>query len=396
MILPVMVLLAIAYPRISPLAGLFTQFLEPYGFINRDGKITIDMRLARPCTKGREGELRFCDGMCLSGELSSLANSEGKKNNLTNFYYMDRTGGFLLNKKLFVDAHEFSEGAAGVSEGKGWYFIDKSGKIKFPKSFSDVQKFSCKLAGVKLRGDTKWVFVNHLGAVAISKRFDAVMPFSEDRASVCLNGKWGLIDTLGNQVLAPTYENSISQFHDSVAAVYDPEHHRVDYLSHDGELLFSNYRSEEAAEEFLFGYIGYPQLLSESGWVEIPELDASEGLIVFEQNGKYGYCDLRGKVVIKPAYSHCWPFSDGRAICQQTRGGKLGYIDHSGDLVIPCNYEIAEQFSDGYALVSPFQNQRIQFINLSGHYVFADKNYAWPSPFREGLAFVGKSAKILP
>lgn len=44
--------------------------------------------------------------------------------------------------------------------------------------------------------------------------------------------------------------------------------------------------------------------------------------------------------------------------------GKWGYIDHKGALVIPCRYDYARRFTDGVAEVS--DAGQVTWINRSG------------------------------
>ena len=88
-----------------------------------------------------------------------------------------------------------------------------------------------------------------------------------------------------------------------------------------------------------------------------------EGLARFTVDGKFGFFDKRGHVVIKPAYQFAERFSEGRAaVCQGCRkvthgehwtmeGGKWGFISRSGELVIPIQFDDASSFARGRAKV---------------------------------------------
>lgn len=65
--------------------------------------------------------------------------------------------------------------------------------------------------------------------------------------------------------------------------------------------------------------------------------DFSEGLAVVEKNGKMGYIDKTGKIVIEPKYDAAYPFIDGRAAVQIEF--KAGFIDRTGRETIPMIYE---------------------------------------------------------
>ena len=57
----------------------------------------------------------------------------------------------------------------------------------------------------------------------------------------------------------------------------------------------------------------------------------SDGLARVKQNGKYGYIDKNGKMVIQPQFNDARNFSDGLAMVRQN--GKYRYIDKSGNMI---------------------------------------------------------------
>ena len=77
--------------------------------------------------------------------------------------------------------------------------------------------------------------------------------------------------------------------------------------------------------------------------------DFSEGLAHVQLNGKYGFVNKSGEVVIPIKYDYARDFSEGLAAVQLN--GKWGFINKSGKIIIPSIYDDAGGFSDGYALV---------------------------------------------
>src|SRR5882724_8349970 len=57
--------------------------------------------------------------------------------------------------------------------------------------------------------------------------------------------------------------------------------------------------------------------------------------------GKFGYIDKTGKLVLKPQYAGGSRFSEGLAAVQLVKAGKVGFIDETGGIVIPVQYELA-------------------------------------------------------
>jgi hypothetical protein len=75
----------------------------------------------------------------------------------------------------------------------------------------------------------------------------------------------------------------------------------------------------------------------------------SEGLAAVAMNREWGYIDISGKTVIEFKYDAALNFSDGLAAVSEN--GLWGYIDKTGNTVIPCQFEGAGDFSEGLAPV---------------------------------------------
>jgi hypothetical protein len=64
------------------------------------------------------------------------------------------------------------------------------------------------------------------------------------------------------------------------------------------------------------------------------------------QDGKWGYIDKTGKIVINPQFDNAWRFNDGLA--KVRFGEKYGFIDKKGKIVINPQFDgIWGEFSEG-------------------------------------------------
>lgn len=157
-------------------------------------------------------------------------------------------------------------------------------------------------------------------------------------------------------------------------------------------------------------------------------IQQGDGLFPMIQNGKVGYIDRTGKVVIEPKFEpvdHYRPsgnyhdrvwafgFSEGRAPfhVDETDGAhtypKIGYIDKAGNVVIQPQFFDAEEFSEGLAVVrvsTYFEPRRYGYIDKSARLVIpAIFEHAYS--FSEGLAsvagencptgFIDKTGKVV-
>ena len=109
----------------------------------------------------------------------------------------------------------------------------------------------------------------------------------------------------------------------------------------------------------------------------------SEGLALVRLDGKYGFIDKSGNEVVPCKYDDVHSFSEGLA--SVSLDGKYGFIDKSGNVVIPCKYDNASIFSEGLAPVE--LDGKYGFIDKSGNVVVPFK-YDWAGSFSEGRAHV--------
>ena len=72
----------------------------------------------------------------------------------------------------------------------------------------------------------------------------------------------------------------------------------------------------------------------------------SDGIILLEKNGKYGYMDYTGDWIAEPVYAAARPFSEGLGVLT-TADGAVGVIDTKGNIVVPFEYSFISECSDG-------------------------------------------------
>jgi hypothetical protein len=157
--------------------------------------------------------------------------------------------------------------------------------------------------------------------------------------------------------------------------------------------------SEGLAFKWINGKFGY---MDESGTVVItPQFDGasnfSDGLALVNISGKSNYIDKSGKVVISSlVFSGAAKFCEGLAVVWNDL--KYGYIDKTGRLAIDLQFDFAGHFSEGLARInigrkSPFgQAGKWGYINKQGQVVI-DPQFDDAEDFIGGLARVNKGGK---
>ena len=172
---------------------------------------------------------------------------------------------------------------------------------------------------------------------------------------VQVDDQYGYIDTTGNMVIEPRFDDAYS-FSGGLAPVMQG------------------------------GYWGF---IDKSGNVVVPfqydwAYELKDGMALVEKDGLYGYVNAEGKEAIPPQFEDADDFSEGLA--SVLIGDLYGYIDKAGNVVIEPKYLIADLFSEGLAVVYADFDQG-GYIDTAGKAVTGFGNY-YLSAFNGGKAIV--------
>ena len=117
--------------------------------------------------------------------------------------------------------------------------------------------------------DGKWGYINTKGEQIVECKFDEVRDFNEGFASVKKDGKWGYINTKGEQIIECKFDD-FRDFNEGFAAV-----------KKDGKCGYINTKGEQIVECKFDG-----------------TYDFSEGFAPVKKDGKCGYINTKGYPVI--------------------------------------------------------------------------------------------------
>ena len=112
-------------------------------------------------------------------------------------------------------------------------------------------------------------------------------------------------------------------------------------------------------------------------------LVAQTRLFAVQIDGKWGYINAEGRIVIEPVFREAGPFVEGRA--RAKLNGKRGFINATGEFIREPSFDRTYDFSDGIAAVR--QEGRWGYVDRAGSFVIAPQ-YRKACPFSEGRAFV--------
>jgi len=249
----------------------------------------------------------------------------------------------------------------------GYVYIETAtGKMMPWGPFGHAKEFRDGMARVQAGSERKFGYVSESGELVIPCQYASATEFANGFAIAGFEeSKLGLIDKKGKWVVEPTFEGlHRSNGYDTVA---------------DGLFV--------AQRDGKWGYI------NERGGVVIPfqyerAMAFSEGLasVAPSDRAKWGYIDREGKIRIEPQFNMALGFIDGRAMVARGDFGGWGFIDSTGKTVVPFKHDSVLTFDySGRAFVT--KDGRSYMIDRDGARV-GTKDFAQASSFSGGLAAV--------
>jgi len=142
-----------------------------------------------------------------------------------------------------------------------------------------------------------------------------------------------------------------------------------------------------------------------TGHVCVAQPQSKTELFSIEKDGKFGFIDRTGKVVIAPQFDSVSGFSEGLALAVRDR--RKFFIDTSGHTVFEAKFDIVNNFSEGLAAVNIGEKRipNIGLISDPGKWGYIDKTgqlvipmkFTHAENFSEGLAAIndGDSGAII-
>lgn len=270
-------------------------------------------------------------------------------NGIAAFFNDENKGGYVNYKgeviitPQYVALTKFSEGIAFVKLTDNTIIaIDTKGNILFqlPQNIVQIRNFSEGLAAYK-DNNNKWGFLDIKGNIAINPAYEAIYDFSEGYAAFKSNNLWGYIDKAGNIAVNPEFVNNVTNVRTGAT----------------NDISFK----EGVAVALKINTPNKGVIDKNGNWVINPQFrDAracfSEGLVAFQENGKWGFMDLQGNKVITPQFSDVRDFHSGLAWAQLQM--TKGFIDKTGKFVITPS--VLQEYSDFYGDIAFFSESNGQ------------------------------------
>lgn len=168
-------------------------------------------------------------------------------------------------------------------EGNYNYVINKNGD-RLSEKYQDIFVLNKNYLAYQNKG--LYGIMDHNGKIIVQPKYVDMLQFSDGYCAVRVGSKWGFIDSTLEMVISPM--------------AIEKE-----------DMYFSNDR------------------------------------VKIKMNGKYGFMNPKGEIIVKPEYEFAMQFGDN-GLAPVMKNGKYGYINLDGKIIIPLENNYAKSFSYNY------------------------------------------------
>ena len=300
----------------------------------------------------------FADGVtsnCFHDGFMIVASTKGKYG-----FLKENDKKYTINYKYDV-ATNFHKGYAFVILDGTECIVDESlnPKYKSNNEYEICSTFYEGLAKIKNKRTQKVGFLDTNGEIKIPCVYDDADEFSEDLCCVYKSDKYGYINKNGNMVIPLSFNPN-----DGRNVIWNRKFIQgsVDITQIKNNKMYGT----------LIGKNGKP--LPGFDWQYKQVNRFSENFALFyTHNGKVGFLNKNGNIVIQPLYESALDFTNGYASVARYINGKLkwGCINKDGIQTVPFIYDDAFHFENGIALVE--LEGKIGLIDTYGNSSFSTR-----------------------
>ncbi len=233
----------------------------------------------------------------------------------------------------------------------------------------------------------KAVFLTLIFLALVSCNKNKVIEINPEEYPIKLNddGKWGYFDINGEMIIDTNFKYKPTYFKDDYAIIRNNDG-SYDYIGRQGGLQGLKLKDATMFSNGLACVVvnnGAPSYINEEFKTVFTLKDAemagvfSDGLARFQtMDGKWGFVNKTGEIVIKPSYDYAESFSDGLALVANESGKGIiaGFIDKSGNKVIPMSlvFQNLHSFHEGLAAFK--ENDGWGFLTKTGDKIIPANN----------------------
>jgi len=204
--------------------------------------------------------------------------------------------------------------------------------------------------------------------------------------TIYTNGKWGIINSKGDIIIKPEYEETIvipDNTKDVFLCTYDVNYAQGTYKAK---------AINSKAEEIITGYDTIQALENHDNnnnlWYE-------NDILLVSKDGKYGLVDFKGKELLKCEYDSIAALQGVKNSILIAKESKYGLVDNIGATIIEVNYKnikpISDQYENGYIVTT--EENKVGVINRDKTIALDTKYEAIEATYGNGNYVVKEDGK---
>lgn len=298
---------------VRPYSEGYSAYFEngKWGFLDLSGKVAIKPEY--------EDVTDFNKGL-------SIVKKEGK-------YGVIRTNGSLVFPITFTKLTPFNDGIALAEENGMKYYLYSDGKRQILSNKYEFYPYSEGYARIKNNKNGKWGYIDKKGIIAINPTYSNAYDFHGGYAVVSKGSDKFLINTNGTKRGVSFPVDTTLVLDENGIGFYRDRTKKYVFVNDDLELVNRPYIMQHPFKEGfaltkdIKGTLAY---INDKGNIAInlskydDAGDFSEGKAWVMKNGKYGYINTRGALVVDTIFTYASNFNDGQAYV--ATGARQGII----------------------------------------------------------------------
>lgn len=322
-------ILACEYDEIQAIKGinnsLKTKKDEKYGIVNSEGKVIIENKFADIETLGKDDKSGF------------IVKGEDGKYGVVNY----------LGIQVLDAKYEAIEKISGndmyvIIEGTAQKLVDKDGKVVLENGFDKIKEIlKNKENGVIFEKTGKFGVMNLQGETKIEAKYQDLREAKEDILIAKKEDKYGIINIAEESKIGFDYSN-ISYVESADIYVLEDANASASIVDNNFEVKLTGIVNEINEEK---GYIKirvgeeYKYYNFKFEEKQASDIYASNTLFLSKKDGKYGYVDKNGKVVVDYTYDDAKE-QNSCGFAAVKKDGKWGSIDSKGNVALEPTYNL--------------------------------------------------------
>lgn len=200
----------------------------------------------------------------------------------------------------------------------------------------------------------------------LTKQKETIEENAKDYYALFTDDKWGIIDSTGNTVIEPMYQEMIIVLNnrkDVFLCTYDVNEETGEYktkaINRKNEEIYTKYDKIEPLENYD---------ASGNAWYE-------KDILKVQKDGKYGLIDIDGKEILSLDYEKIETLKGLENSILVTKDGKVGLVNKSGATIINAEYskilKFDEDYTKGYITIN--NENKYGLVSYAGSTILENK-----------------------